>query len=66
MEGWKGVEHPTGIFSYTLSEKKNNPEITSILLYVDIDVKVFKDDDGVEYVWGHKSIKQLFFPKNHI
>ena len=54
---WMGVEYPTGVNKNndTLIEKINS-EISLVVLYADADVKVFKDDDGVEYTWVHKSL----------
>ena len=54
IKKWKG--HVINKSNYTLFEK-NNPEIASIVLYVDVDVEIIKK----ERANIHKSIKKHMF-----
>ena len=54
IKKWKG--HVINKSNYTLFEK-NNPEIASIVLHVDVDVEIIKK----ERANIHKSIKQHMF-----
>ena len=57
---WTGIEYPTSVYkiNYTLFEKRNQPEITLIVLYIDVDLVIAKFGQE-QHAITHKSIIRI-------